>query len=28
VEALLGQLQGQRPGPRTLPVYLRQRESA
>lgn len=28
VEALLGQLRGERPGPRTLPVYLKLRESA
>ena len=28
VEALLGQLRGERPGPRTMPVYLKLRESA
>jgi len=28
VEALLGQLRGERPGPRTLPVFLKLRESA
>ena len=28
VEALLGQLRGDRPGPRTMPVYLKLRESA
>jgi DNA-binding LacI/PurR family transcriptional regulator len=28
VEALLGQLRGERAGPRTMPVYLTLRESA
>lgn len=28
VDALLGQLNGERPGPRTMPVYLKLRESA